>query len=410
MATLEEIEKKRLYDGHIRLFLDEVYCEVLRYEHAEQYKISPQDVEVWREVYLGESGSYADVFVQPGDHEKYYLEIKLGMEGHEVVEDLHREYGPDDTFHPGVSLLKVLVNKKDYSDFKEVEKESRKKVHPGLKLEFVDRQTVVDKIKKRYGVEVTDFTPDTLLEVRDAIDKEKWRYAFGDEHAESPLRDMLLWNFSSWHLAKIAKEQNVLPHTVLRPKLYKGVVILMADLCSFSSYVRDSRDPDFTRLRLETFYSKARTAIHNCGGMMYQIVGDEVVGIFGLHESNTDYMAQAVKCARALADIGYSVASDWQRGLDRVQNKHGVHMGCAIGDLSMVPFRPFSSTQVGFLGEGINLSARLMGQSGPGEMVMSNLLYERLPPELADLFVEMEPAEAKNMGSFLCWRMPTRQY
>lgn len=410
MATLEQIEAKRIYEGHIRLFLDELYCEVLRYEHAEQLKLPPEKVEVWREVYLGESGSYADIFVQVEGGPKYYLEIKLGMDGHEVVEDLAREYGPEDSFHPGVSDLKCIVNTADYSDWKEIEKESRKKVHPGLKLEFIDRKQVVDKIKKRFGVEIADFDPATLLQVRDAIDKQKWLNAFGEEYADSPLRDMLLWNFSSWQLANIAKNHGLLPHNILQPKLYKGVVILMADLCSFSAYVRDSRDPAFTRLRLETFYSKARTAIQNHGGMMYQIVGDEVVGIFGLHDTGTDYMEQAVKCSRALADIGYSVASDWQSGLDRVQDKHGVHMGMAIGDLSMVPFRPFSSTQVGFLGEGINLAARLMGKSGPGEVVCSNLLYERLPPHLADQFVEEEPAEAKNMGKFQCWRLPSREY
>ena len=79
MATLEQIEKRRIYEGHIRLFLEEIYCEVLRYEHAEQKNIAPELVEVWREVYLGESGSYADVFVQIEGHEKYYLEIKLGF-------------------------------------------------------------------------------------------------------------------------------------------------------------------------------------------------------------------------------------------------------------------------------------------------------------------------------------------
>jgi hypothetical protein len=46
--------------------------------------------------------------------------------------------------------------------------------------------------------------------------------------------------------------------------------VLLADLCSFSSYIRDTGDAEVVRESLTAFYSKARYQIINNGGMLYQ--------------------------------------------------------------------------------------------------------------------------------------------
>jgi class 3 adenylate cyclase len=113
-------------------------------------------------------------------------------------------------------------------------------------------------------------------------------------------------------------------------------------LCSFSTYVRDTHDGELIRNTLTSFYSKARYEVLNHGGMIYQFVGDEIIGIFGLPDAESKYVEHALDCARALVDIGNSVSHRWQLSLDRVQNSGGVHIGIALGDLNLLPLRPFS--------------------------------------------------------------------
>ena len=78
---------------------------------------------------------------------------------------------------------------------------------------------------------------------------------------------------------------------------------------------------------LTAFYSQSRHAVHEYGGMFYQFVGDEVVGLFGFPDKKPGYVTDAVNCAKALLDIGASTSGHWERRIDRVQDKHGLHVG-----------------------------------------------------------------------------------
>ena len=140
---------------------------------------------------------------------------------------------------------------------------------------------------------------------------------------------------------------------------------------------------------------------------MYQFVGDEVVALFGFLNLTPAYTRDALDCAQALIDIGNSVCNLWQRELDRVQKSSGVHIGIAIGDLNLVLLRPFSGSQVGFIGDSLNIAARLMGHAGPSEIVVSNTLYRGLDPEVRQAFHELPPVEGKNVGLIRCWKLPS---
>ena len=90
MATLEEIQKSEIERGHVRLFVEEIFCEVMRMKHAEEVGCSPEQVQIWRNVHLGEAGSYADVYVQVPGGENYYVEVKFGMSERDLIDDLER--------------------------------------------------------------------------------------------------------------------------------------------------------------------------------------------------------------------------------------------------------------------------------------------------------------------------------
>jgi hypothetical protein len=93
------------------------------------------------------------------------------------------------------------------------------------------------------------------------------------------------------------------------------------------------------------------------------------------------------------------VSNEWQRQIDRVQTASGVHIGMAIGDLQVMSLRPFSRAYMGCIGDSINMAARLMNAAGPGEVVVSNMLYQRLDGERQAPFTPMDAIDAKNVGA-----------
>ena len=132
----------------------------------------------------------------------------------------------------------------------------------------------------------------------------------------------------------------------------------MADICSYSSYVRDTRDEAVSRRSLTSFASKTRYRIINDGGMLYQFLGDSVVGLFGIPERDRrDIWTQAVECARGLVGIGASVAAWWQRQIDQIQPAAGLQVSMTIGDLQVLSLRPLSRAHMGVIGDSINLAA-----------------------------------------------------
>jgi class 3 adenylate cyclase len=190
----------------------------------------------------------------------------------------------------------------------------------------------------------------------------------------------------------------------MQPGAYRDIIIVIADLCAFSSYVRDTRDDALVRLALTSFYSQARQAVLDAGGMMDKFVGDEVIGVFGYPAARRGDAEAALACARRLVDIGQSVSDHWQRRIDRVQDAKGVHIGIAMGDLNLMRLRAFSSRHYGFIGDAVNMAARLMATAGPSEIVASNRFHQALGDVTAAQFAETPPIDAKNVGRIKAWK------
>src|SRR5262249_36981653 len=153
---------------------------------------------------------------------------------------------------------------------------------------------------------------------------------------------------------------------------------------------------------------KARYQILNDGGMLYQFVGDEVAGLFGIPEHEADFIDRALDTAKSLLHIGNSISNRWQRQIDRVQDAAGMHVGMALGDLEIVALRPFSRTHMGAVGDALNVASRLMSAAGPGEIVISNALHHELSEPDQAIFRETDTIEARNIGRIKAWRFSSK--
>jgi adenylate cyclase len=389
--------------SELRLFLESVICDYLRFEHLGA-GVPPEDVTIRQEVMLGQD-AFADIQVLAAGAPPYFVEIGAGHSPERLVDSVRRKYGKPSAATEGVSRIVVVVGEQALRDRPAVERALRDALRPGLTLDVWDERRLLRLLGERFGIPLHTLHEDDLLDLRVAIDRAKGIYAFGEAFQNDPLEAALLWHLAFWRIRRLCEAGRTTPRSILPPGLYRDVIVVMADLCSYSSYVRDTRDEAVSRRSLTSFASRTRYRIINDGGMLYQFLGDSVVGLFGVPEGASGYPAHAVACARGLIDIGTSVATEWQRQIDQIQPDTGVHVSMALGDLQVLSLRPLSRTHMGVVGDSINLAARLNSVAGCGEIVLSNTLYQRLPDAVRADFQELPPVEAKNIGRIRAWKL-----
>jgi len=404
-----QIEQPESLQYQLRLLLEEVCCDLCRFEHLNRDDFPPDKVQIDREFQLGSPGVFADIRVAPPSGRPYFVEVKYGYPKDILLRRLRRKYGPDSKAATSGSKVIVVSDLADAGGMPSLATEISASLNSGLAVEIWSQQQFLEKMRKCFRTDCSVITTENLLDVRDAIDRAKGYHAFGgasfEEYIHDPLKAELLWRFGFWRLRHLRDSGRDSPRNILPPGTYRGVVVVLADLCAFSSFVRDTPDSEIVRESLTSFYSKARYQIINHGGMLLQFVADEVIGCFGLPEGGNGSAARALETARALVSIGESVSHHWQRRIDRVQASGGVHVGMAVGDLQMVSLRPFSRTHTGAVGDCFNVAARLMATATRGQIAMSNSCHELLPEESQADFEEMAPVEARNVGRIKAWKL-----
>ncbi len=389
----------------LRIFLESVICDLCRLRHASQDGIAPGATRIHQEVRLS-PGVFADIRVAAGARPPYFVEVDMGRSRASIAESVRRKFGRRTPASEGASRVVVVVDRALAAASPSLETELAGLLAPGLALEIWDDAHLAGLIRETFGFELERFSEAELLDLRQAIDRAKAAHAFGASTEIDPLRSTLLWHFAYWRLAELREAGCSDPRDFLPPQRYSKVVVVMADLCAYSSYVRDTRDDRVIQESLTAFASKTRYRIINDGGMLYQFVGDSVVGFFGIPTSSAHDVSKALACAGGLVDIGAAIAEQWQRQIDQAQPAAGVHVAMALGEVQVLSLRPFSRTHMGAVADAMNLCARLNAVSGPGEIVVSNLLHQALPDAERAAFTELDPVEAKNIGRVKAWRLP----
>jgi len=389
--------------SELRLFLQGMCCDYLLFRHLDE-GVPPEAIRIRQEVALG-GGAFADIEVRAGQAPPYFVEVDTGYSRERLLQSIRRKYGKPVPATDGAARVVVATDGHALSDRTAVERLLREALRPGLALGIWDEHHLLRLLGGRFGIALDALGEDDLLALRNAVDHVKGVHAFGEGFQNDPLQAALLWHLAFWRVRRLREAGRSLPRSILPPGPCRDVVVLMADLCSYSSYVRDTRDEAVSRHSLTSFASRTRHRIVNDSGMLYQFLGDSVVGLFGVPEASPGYLEQAVACARGLLDIGASVATEWQRQLDQIQPAAGVHVSITLGDLQVLSLRPLSRTHMGVIGDSINLAHRLNTVAACDEIVVSNTFYQRLPDTLRAESLELPPVEAKNIGRIRAWKL-----
>jgi class 3 adenylate cyclase len=402
-------QKTESYFRELRLFLEEICCNLCRFHHHHQDGVLPEQIKINQEVYLGVPGAFADIKVQVPGSPAYFVEVKYGYPRQTLLTSLRRKYSQHTPELDQASKVVLVIDAHRFDHWAEVEADIRSHLKNTLQLEIWPEEELFARIQETFDVKIDTISEDTMLDLRDAIDKAKGVYAFGEAWTNDTLQSSLIWHFGFWRLRQLRDVYGLTPRAMMPPGLYRNAVVVMADLSAFSSYVRDTRDDAVVRHCLTAYYSKARYEIMNTGGMLYQFVGDEVSGLFGVPRPTADYLRAALACARALLDIGNSISHEWQRQIDRVQSAKGVHIGIAMGEVQFVSLRPYGRAHLGAVSDAINMAARLLQAASAGEIAVSNTYYQGLDETSQGDFVELEDIEARNLGRINAWKWHYKQ-
>jgi class 3 adenylate cyclase len=377
--------------------------------HVDRDGLSPEEVNISREVDLGVPRAFADIGVKLPSSPSYFVEVKYGYHPETMVSHLARKYGADLPAVNKASKVVLVVDAQRHKNWKDIKRQIESSFRPGLKLEVWDETHLASLLEEKLGLKISSLSDSDPFDLKAGLDGAAGRFAFGEKWRSEFLQLQLLWHFGAWRLKQLADKHDMEAKSILPPKRYENVVILLADLSSYSSYVRDTRDQEVIRHALTSFCTKSRHEIQNTGGMLYQYIGDEVVGLYGIPDNLPGYLQHAMEAAKALIDVGRSVSSHWQNWLDRVQGTNGVHIGMAIGDLHVVSNRPFGRSHLGVVGDAINVAARLLQYADSGEIVISNSYYRALDRQARAEFTQLNPVEARNLGKLQAWKLNPRE-
>jgi hypothetical protein len=238
--------------AELRLFLEDLCCELCRLHHVANDGLSPEDIHISREVRLAPRGAFADIVVTLPGQPAYFVDVKYGLSIDETVRRIRAKYA----INQGAMCDRLVVVVSDL-DAAKLQSRLRDCVCPTLDIEIWDEAWLLSNIKLRYGVEIHSLVEADIIGLHRSIQLGVWNQIFDQDFA---LASALLWHFSPWTLKRLHEKNRLNASDIWSVGEYLDVAIVMADICSFSAYVRDTKDDRVTNQVLTAFYSQTRYA------------------------------------------------------------------------------------------------------------------------------------------------------
>ena len=152
--------------------------------------------------------------------------------------------------------------------------------------------------------------------------------------------------------------------------------ILFTDLRGFTRLTeRYAHDPAGLLDVLNAHLKKVLRSIAICGGVVEKFVGDGVMATFGASGQQVDHVNRAMAAAIGLIGANEALnrrsAADWGFRLE-------VGVGLASGPVVVGAVGSPDRSELGILGDVVNVAARLVTQAGPGEVLMTGAVYREV--------------------------------
>ena len=178
--------------------------------------------------------------------------------------------------------------------------------------------------------------------------------------------------------------------------------ILFTDLRGFTGLTeRFAHDPAGLLEILNAHLKRVLRSISICGGVVEKFVGDGVMATFGAGGHQPDHVDRAMAAAIGLVGANEALnrrcAADWGFRLE-------VGVGIASGAVVIGAVGSTDRSELGVLGDAVNIAARLVTHAGPGEVLMTGTVYRAVADKLQSELTNQSAVRGRS-GSLEIYRM-----
>jgi adenylate cyclase len=186
----------------------------------------------------------------------------------------------------------------------------------------------------------------------------------------------------------------------------KDVSIVLSDIKSFSSLVKATEPSDLREI-MSRYYKRARHLVWNHHGFFDKFVGDSVLAVFRYPYATVDQTLDAIRFSADLVRLGTEVFADWQRHIDQYVET-GTRIGISTGQIWPLNIGE-DDLEITFVGDKINLAARLESNSEVDGVLLSNKTVTQARDQDAgfvdSLALKKREVSAKGQGDIVAWQM-----
>jgi len=174
--------------------------------------------------------------------------------------------------------------------------------------------------------------------------------------------------FCSWCGVGLALTADIRPASQLghEEPVHEGerrlVTVMFADISGFAALAAEM-EPESLRELTTSCFDALAPIIERYGGTVHQVVGDEIMALFGAPTAHEDDPERAVRCALALMGAVTSCTPDHRRVLR-------LHIGISCGMVYAGPATVAGHREYSVMGDAVNVAARLRQAAAPGEVMI----------------------------------------
>ena len=186
------------------------------------------------------------------------------------------------------------------------------------------------------------------------------------------------------------------------PPVVWNATILFTDLRGFTGLTeRFANDPAGLLAVLNAHLKRVLRSIAICGGVVEKFVGDGVMATFGADGVQSDHVDRAMAAAIGLVGANEALnrrhAGDWGFRLE-------VGVGVASGPVVIGAVGSADRSELGVLGDSVNVAARLVMHAGPGQVLMTGQVYRAVSAMLQSELTTQSAVRGR-AGSLEIYRM-----
>lgn len=150
----------------------------------------------------------------------------------------------------------------------------------------------------------------------------------------------------------------------------KLVTVVFSDLAG-STTIGEKIDPESLRRMMESYYGTMRAVLERHGGSVEKMIGDAVMGVFGVPVLHEDDALRAARAAFEMRIALHEMNDELERRFGvRLQSRTGVNTGQVLTTESMDGF-----VTGGVTGDAVNVAARLEQAAPHGEILLGEVTY-----------------------------------